>query len=63
VVLHHQHHDVLDLRQEIGAGRTRRLGERARLGRRAAAGEALHLTVFQQVPHERATSPHKSSVV
>jgi hypothetical protein len=54
VVLHHQHDDVLDLRQQIFAGGLGR--HRARPGPRAAhqALPALQLTAFEPLPHDRA---------
>jgi hypothetical protein len=51
VVLHHQHRDVPDLRKEIGSGRQGGPGTRAPPGGRPAAGQALHLVLFEQVPH------------
>ena len=59
MVLHHQHHDVLDLRQEVGARGQGRPGKLARflLGLlcRAAAREAPHLMPFNHMPHVDAT--------
>ena len=55
VVLHHQHDDVLDLRQEV---RPRRQGgprARSLLPGRAPPGPAPHLMAFELLPHVGAT--------
>ena len=55
MVLHHQHDDVLDLRQQVLPGGQPRAGERSLLPGRATTRQALDLTAFEQFPHFRAT--------
>ena len=64
VVLHHQHNDVLDLRQQVCAGRPGRL--RALPGLQAAheTRPALQLVSFEPLPHDRATfCPRRRGIV
>ncbi len=55
MVLHHQHDDVPDLRQEVGAWRPVGPGERSRRRGRAVARQAFNLMPFEQMPHVPAT--------
>ena len=53
VVLHHQHDDVLDLRQQVSAGRLVRRRELSGPVAGNTAGDPLQLTLLEPVPHVR----------
>ena len=56
VVLHHQHDDVLDLRQQVGPGGQRRLGALSGLQRAGVAGPAFQFNPLELLG-ERALVP------
>ena len=53
VVLHHQHDNVLDLRQQVGARRLVRRRELPGPAAGNAAGDPLQLSLLKPVPHVR----------
>jgi hypothetical protein len=47
MVLHHQHDDVPDLRQQVGSRRLAWPGQRSRSRRGTPTGQALHFIVLE----------------